>query len=141
MFVASVISKNFIAGSGEKRLVYFAYSLGTFHRAFYYSRPVNNIAHKRYISITDFKVSSALTWMTKVLEFLSRTASKNLFLLICSNLLAVGKTSANIYNLQVSFFVSNSKSVLAKYRKRILSTFFIWMLANKKFFSKNQTFF
>lgn len=45
-----------------------------------------------------------------------------------------------IYDLQVSFFVSNYKFAFLKERKNTSKTIFILVLANKKVFSENQIF-
>lgn len=77
----------------------------------------------------------------KVLIFLSCVISTNSCLLISSTLVALGKASAAIYDLQVSFFAPNSQSPLLNDRKSMLNTISMLVSANQKIVSKNQALF
>lgn len=64
----------------------------------------------------------------------------NLYIIMSSTLLMIDKISAVVYDLQVSFLVSNYKSILLRERKNISRTISMLVLANKKIFPKNRTF-
>lgn len=74
------------------------------------------------------------------MEFLSGITRTNSYFLINSTSLAVAKPSTIDYDLQESFLISNSKSILVKKRKSISSTISILVLANRKISLKNQIF-
>ncbi len=75
-----------------------------------------------------------------VSEFLSKPAPANSLLSMCWTQLVVGRASAVVYLLQVSFSSSaNLTSVLLKEKKSILRTISMRVSANKKVTLKNQT--
>lgn len=130
-----VFSNSFISRSSKKMSVYSLYSLRISDKTYFCCKKTINRVRKEYINIADFSASKAATWKIKMFVFSSSPILTNSRLLIISTLLATSKASTTVYDLLVSFLVSNSQFKLLRDRKGIPNTIFILLLANKKFFS------